>query len=142
MWTETDQDERPVNETQHLNEVAALEQREAKRLASRPYIDHLIDAVVEVEGKLTFLPKVGDKLVIERVSTVTKNRPWLDTRVWVVNRIDAQTGRLDLWCDELNQNGVSNFIAGTQAGCRFKLVPKKGPIFARKREPKQRNDEE
>lgn len=137
MWSEpkhdSDQNEgSSVGETQHLNEALALEKREARRIESRPNIDHLVDAVVVKDGKFTFLPQVGQKVVVERVSTVTKTRPWLDTRVWVVNRINAETGRVDLWCEDLNQNGICNFIIGTQVGYRFKLVPKKGPVFARK----------
>jgi len=144
MWTDTDrEDGSPIDEAQHLNEAAALEQREAKRLASRPVIDHLADAVVAgPDGRLTFLPKVGDRVVIERVSTLTKSKQWLDTRVWVVNGVDPKSGRVDLWCDDLNQNGVTNFIVATQAGGRFKLVPQKGPIFARKREQKPAKAEE
>jgi len=143
MWSEPkeqvadDQDESPVEETQHLNEVQALEKREARRLESRPSIDHLADAAVMKDGKLTFIPEVGHKVVVERVSTVTKMHPWLDTRVWVVNRINAETGRVDLWCEDLMQNGICNFITGTEVGYRFKLVPLKGPIFARKRDAKK-----
>lgn len=148
MWSERTPDDdqgegSPVGEAQHLNEALALEKREARRIESRPNIDHLADAVVEVDGKLKFLAQVGQKVVVERVSTVTKMRPWLDTRVWIVNRVDPETGRVDLWCDDLMQNGICNFIVGTQAGYRFKLVPAKGPVFARKHDDKtkRRGDE-
>lgn len=132
-----DAEERPgdahTDETQQVNEAIAREKHAARRLESRPSIDHLIDAVAKApDGSLMFLPQVGQKVVVERVSTLTKNNPWLDTRVWIVNRIDTATGRVDLWCDDLKQNGICNYIAGAAAGYRFKLAPTKGPIFARK----------
>lgn len=134
-------DDSPVDEAQQINEALTSEKREARRLESRPSIDHLVDAVVRSnDGKLTFVPIVGQKVVVERVSTVTKNRPWLDTRVWVVNRVNAETGRVDLWCEDLNQNGVCNFITGTNVGYRFKLVPAKGPVFARKHNIDMKDD--
>lgn len=145
MWNEHDANDAPiVDGVQRLNEVQTLEKREARRLESRPNIDHLADAVVLTDGVLTFIPKVGEKVVVERVSTVTKTRPWLDTRVWVVNGIDYGSGKVNLWCEELDQNGACNFITGTQSGYRFKLVPTKGSVFARaeKRPRKEKDDEE
>jgi hypothetical protein len=137
-YLDDDQDDNEEKKAQRFNELLAREGREKKRLDTRPDLGHLADAVAESvdslgNKKVTFLAKVGDRVVVERHSSLFKTHPWIDTRVWCVNRINAETGRLDLWCDDLWQNASCNYIEDRKIGYRFKLVPLKGSIFKRKK---------
>lgn len=113
--------------------VAAMSAREAHRLASRPVIDDLADAVVKDElGRLILLAKPGEKLIVERFATILPGRPWLDTKTYTIQSIDEATGRIHLWDDELQRTALTDYIGGTKAGYRFKL-PVKGRKVSSKR---------
>lgn len=113
--------------------VAAMSAREAHRLASRPVIDDLADAVVKDElGRLILLAKPGEKLIVERFATILPGRPWLDTKTYTIQSIDEATGRIHLWDDELQRTALTDYISGTKAGYRFKL-PVKGRKVSSKR---------
>lgn len=116
------------------NEFAvALSAKEAHRLATRPNIDDLADAVVRDElGRLVLLAKPGEKLIVERFATILVGRPWLDTKTYTVQSIDEATGRVHLWDDELQRTALTDYISGTKAGYRFKL-PVKGRRVSSKR---------
>lgn len=127
------------------NEVLFGETRAQKRLASRPSLDHLEDAVAEVEGNLMFLLSKGDRLVIERKSTYLTGHPWLDTKVYTVKVVDQVTGDLKLFDEEYEQSAMSNFKTTREFGFVFKKAPKKGNPFTKsavreilkEKEPKQ-----
>ena len=120
----------PVNEEEFA--VLTPEQKEALRATLKPNIDHLVDAVVLLEdGTRVFVPEVREKLVIERRSTLSKQRPWLDTRVWMVNSINNETGEITLWDPDLMQHAKANFKADN--GYRFKLMPVRGSVFKRRK---------
>lgn len=106
------------------------EQREAKRLARKPYIDHLDDGVADVNGERVPLFNVGDRIVVERRISFLTNHPWLDTRVYVVKIIDDETGAVHCTDEEMQHYACVSFKSEHQ---RIKLAPKKGPIFARKK---------
>lgn len=113
--------------------VAALSAKEAHRLATRPVIDDLVDAVVKDElGRLVLLAKPGEKLIVERYATILPGNPWLDTKTYTVQSIDEATGRIHLWDDELQRTALTDYIGGTKAGYRFKL-PVKGRKISSKR---------
>lgn len=105
-----------------VDEVTRASRAESAKSASKPIIDHLPDAVEKNDmGELELLAKPGDKIVIERFATVLSHRPWLDTKTYTIETIDAATGHLGLWDDDLHRSATSNFIQGIKAGYRFKL---------------------
>lgn len=117
--------EKPVEEIEHFLEDGT---KAVKR--SKPDISHLAEAVeVDDDGNVTFLPKEGGKVVIERC---VESGVWLDTNLYTVKAIDTETGALRLIRDEFGHQAMSNYIEGTLRGYIFKLPPKKGPIVKRK----------
>lgn len=109
-------------------------QREAHRLATRPQIDDLVDAVVLDElGRHLLLARPGERLIIERFATILPGRPWLDTKTYTVQSIDEATGRVHLWDDELQRTALTDYIGGTKVGYRFKLPTKGRPLVSNKR---------
>ena len=113
--------------------VQAMSAKEAHRLATRPNIDDMVDAVVKDElGRLVLLVRPGEKLIVERFATILPNNPWLDTKTYTVQSVDEATGRVHLWDDELQRTALTDYINGTKAGYRFKL-PVKGQKISSKR---------
>jgi hypothetical protein len=114
--------------------AVALSAKEAHRLATRPNIDDLVDAVVRDDlGRLVLLAKPGEKLIVERFATILPGRPWLDTRTYTIQTIDEATGRIHLWDDELQRTALTDYIGGTTAGYRFKLPTKGRALVSNKR---------
>jgi len=121
-------DETSSEEATNLAQDALFaEAREARRQASMPYIDHLIDAVVlDENGNPEFTIAPSDQVIIERHITYPSGASrWLDTRKYDVESIDGVTGDLSLYDPEMHQAAMSNFITGMAAGYKFK-VPEKG----------------
>lgn len=112
-------------EINELDELTRQMARENRRLASRPDIDNLDDAVVFKDGKPVFLQAKNNRVIIERVSSCLSGSPWLDTRSYIVVDVDHQTGYLKLLDEEMRHHASSNFITGIQMGYRFK-VPARG----------------
>lgn len=116
-----------------LETLESLAAAEAKG-ANKPMIDHLPDAVVKDElGMHVLLAKPGDKIVIERVASVLSHRPWLDTKTYTIQSINAATGGLVLWDDDLHRDASSNYIEGMKVGYRFKLPTIKGLCIGQKK---------
>ena len=117
-------------EEETLSEVLIREEKEKQRAASKPYVDHLADAVIEENGELKLVLNVGDKLVIERwVTWSDNNRTWLDTKIYEIRQIDHETGNLALWDPEWQHHAGSNFKTGiTQYGYKFKVPAKDGKL--------------
>jgi hypothetical protein len=124
------------DDTESPNEYAvAMSAKEAHRLATRPNIDDMVDAVAKDDlGRPILLAKPGEKLIVERFATILRGRPWLDTKTYTIQSIDEATGKVHLWDDELQRTALTDYIGGTAAGYRFKL-PIKGRAIssARKR---------
>ena len=117
-----------------VDEVTRAAQLEAAKATNKPMIDHLPDAVEKDEfGMLTLLARPGEKIIIERVASVLLNKPWLDTKTYVVNTIDAASGDVNLWDDDLKRFAQTNYIKGLQVGYRFKLVTHKGMQIGKKK---------
>lgn len=108
------------------NETLTMQERMKRRLANKPYIDHLEDAVVMKDDKPFFTQEKGTRVIIERVATVLSGSPWLDTRSYIVQSVDQETGVLKLQDEEMRHASESNFITATAAGYRFKKPPGKG----------------
>lgn len=124
-----------------LSELQDAEAKEKARNAAKPVIDHLPDAVGTDElGNPTFLAGAGDRVIIERVATVLNNKPWLDTKTYVVNSVDCATGELRLWDTDAARDTVSNYIDGISRGYRFKLPTRRDmEIGKRKRGRPKKN---
>lgn len=112
------------------------EQRNARRLARKPSIDHLPPGVASVPGALdpaTGLMKaelfalfdVGDRIVVERYISWALDQ-WLDTKVYRVTSIDDETGHVRCIDEEYNHHATVGF---KHPGQTFKLAPKKGNPF-------------
>jgi hypothetical protein len=118
--------EEEVGEEDDILEHVHSHAREQRRVATRPFLDHLKDAVrVLDDGAVTFTQKNGMQVIIERCASCLSNKPWLDTRVYIVKAVDYESGALRLWDDELKQHASSNFKTGLKLGYRFK-VPELG----------------
>lgn len=135
MEDERDAQQPPEETSDSPNAYAtAMAAKEAARIASRPAIDDLPDAVTrDTMGRLVLLARPGDKLVVERYATVLPGKPWLDTKTYTVQTIDEATGRVHLWDDELQRVALTDYIGGTKAGYRFKLPIKGRPTVASKK---------
>lgn len=102
------------------------EQRELRRLANRPSIDHLPDAVsVLPNGDKVPLFDVNSRIVVERYLSWAPQR-WLDTRVYTVLSIDDETGAVKCLDEECNYYATVGF---KHLGQNFKLAPKRGNPF-------------
>lgn len=121
-------------EADTVSEVLQAQAREQRRLASKPNIDHLDDAVVEKDDKPTCKLTKGQLITIERYASVLANKPWLDTRTYMINSVNQETGELRLWDEELEHHASSNFITGRELGYRFKVTASKR-TFVPKVEP-------
>jgi len=111
---------------------------DAERERAKPDISRLPDAVDRDSFPLF---RAGEKIIIERRSTVLAGNPYLDTRTYTVVGIDTETGNLDLFDDSVAQSAMSNYRRGLEKGFVFKLArgnevatkrkrgrPKKNPI--------------
>lgn len=124
----------PTAEESPNSFAVEMSAKEAHRLATRPNIDDLMDAVVKDElGRQLLLVKPGEKLIVERFATVLPGHPWLDTRTYTVQSIDEASGRVHLWDDELQRTAMTDYIGGTKVGYRFKLPIKGRPMVTNKR---------
>lgn len=132
------------HEDDNIQDHVNVRAREAKRLSSRPSIDHLLDAVVERDGKLHFLPEKGTRVIIERLATVLSHKPWLDTKSYIVESVDQETGDIRLQDEEMHHASHSNFKTALELGYRLKLpgakdngsyVPRKAPPIVLEDEP-------
>lgn len=123
-----------------VDDITRAAQAEFAKVGNKPMIDHLPDAVEKDEmGMLTLLAVPGEKIIIERLATILKGKPWLDTKTYTIETIDAATGDLSLWDDDLGRSAMSNFIQGTKLGYRFKLPAGRVGIGHRKRGRPRKN---
>lgn len=103
--------------------LAKAEAKERARLASRPNLDALPDAVVKDDmGRMILLTRPGERLIVERFATVLPGRPWLDTKAYTVTSIDEVSGVVHLWDDSLQRQAMTNYIDAIRHGYRLKLT--------------------
>ena len=90
------------------------EQAEAKRLARKPDTSHLEPALHQdpVLGPVPLF-NVGDRIVVERHTSLLRGRPWLDTRVLTVLSIDDVTGYVRCRDPEAQQACLIGFLSDT-----------------------------
>jgi hypothetical protein len=124
-----------------ISELLASEAKERARLASKPNIDHLPDAVVNDElGRQILLARPGEKIVIERFATILPHRPWLDTKSYTVQSIDEATGRVHLWDDELQRMAMTDYTQAVKVGHRIKLPTARTVITSKRKRGRPRKD--
>ena len=87
--------------------------------SSKPDISSLADAIGP-DGTPIFCK--GDKIVIERYASILPGAPYMDTRTYVVNSIDMETGKVMLWDDSLMQHGTDNWKVGLKNGQVYKFA--------------------
>lgn len=92
---------------------------DAERERAKPDISRLPNAI-DNDGFPLF--RAGEKIIIERRSTILIGSPYLDTRTYTVVSIDTETGKLDLFDDTLCQSALSNYRQGLDRGYVFKLA--------------------
>lgn len=103
------------------------EQREQRRLAKKPKIDHLQDGTTTLDdGSILPLFDVGDTIVAERHISFVDNHPWLDTRLYTVRSIDDEKGIVHCTDVELVHYACIGF---KHPHTRIKLAPKRGNPF-------------
>jgi hypothetical protein len=117
-----------------IDNALKSERVEQERIARRPHIDHLEDAIsIGEDGQIKFLAHVGDRIVIERWYE-HKGRPaWLDTKKYLIKEIHevekknkdgwicARIGDLSLFNIENENSAGSNYITGHAAGYKFRI---------------------
>lgn len=140
--------EQEVESEELSDELTQIVVRESKRLASRPDIDHLDDAIAFNGQSPMFLQQPGNRVIIERFSSCLSGSPWLDTRSYIVVRVNQTSGDLKLLDEEMRHHASSNFIEGTKLGYRFKIpgrgikaLPRKSTVEKQKiekAEPKEK----
>lgn len=140
----TNKETNTVNEVitnDEVDEITRAARAEQSKLASKPLIDHLEDAVGKDQfGNPVLNAKVGDKIIIERYATVLSHKPWLDTKTYVITNIDGVTGDLVLMDTDLGQQAGSNYITGTKHGYRFKLPNSKGMSIGKRKRGRPRKN--
>ena len=102
----------------------------------KPDISRLPNAIGP-DGKPLF--RIGEKIIIERRSTVLAGNPYLDTRTYMVVNINNDNGTLDLFDEDLAQSALSNYITGLQKGYVFKLARGNQVATKRKRGRPRKN---
>lgn len=103
---------------------------------AKPDISRWEPAIVDGE----FVVPTNEYLVIEHVA-VCLDRRWLDTRVYIVTRIDAASGDLHLYDPVRQQQALSNYKTGPGLGLDFRVPPpRRNPetLFTGKRPKKKK----
>lgn len=106
------------------------EQKELRRLSRKPKVDHLADGVHRSDGLAVALFDVGDRIVVERRTSLLPGAPWLDTLVGKVRSIDDDTGTVSLDDEDSDPRcPVRRYACYTDPLHLFKVAPIKGDPF-------------
>lgn len=123
-------DNNEIIQNDNVDVVTKLSAEEEKAQRKRPDITHLSMAVDDTG---VFIPGVGEKVVVEKVSSPIKGiSHWLDTSVYVIKEFDDETGNLKMWNEEFGGFLKINYIDALAAGYSFRLPPGRGPFIKRK----------
>ena len=116
-------------EFESISSILANEAKEKARLAQKPILDALEDAIeLDEDGTPVFTIPPGERVIIERVASILPGSPWLDTKSYTVETIDGVTGNLVLWDDAGKCHAMSNYLTAPKKGYKFKVPPAKGGI--------------
>lgn len=108
--------------------------------ARRPNIDHLASGVHVDPGDGSVVPlfDVGDRIVVDRRTTLLRGTPWLETIVGKVRSIDDDTGLVTVWDEDSDpRNPPCRYTNFKDALHIFKLAPARGNPFEPPPPPKQ-----
>jgi hypothetical protein len=131
----------PDQETQLSgDEMLSHEVRFARWQARRPPIDHLKTgiAVNPADGMVVPLFVEGDRIVVDRRTTLLKGTPWLETIVGKVRNIDDDTGLVTMWDEDGDPRSPPvRYVNYKDAFHDFRLAPVKGNPFEPPPPPRQ-----
>jgi len=100
---------------------------------AKPNIDNLPDAFENVDGNWIPLFQVGDKIAIERQSTINPGK-WAGTSQYHVVSVDHEDHIVFLWNESLDQFDMTSWETGIKRGNLYKLMTLGGkPISIKKR---------
>jgi hypothetical protein len=110
------------------------EERERQRMARRPAVEHLDLATSETKLTKVALFDVGQRVVVERMSTLMGGNEvrWLDTKVYHVKSLDRETGAVKATEEETDHWSNLNFMSEKQV---FRIAPPwpKNPFVDKRR---------
>ena len=104
-----DKEGAPSQDPDFEEATLAPEIREQRRLSRKPIIDHLKPGTVSSEGEVYPTFNIGDRVVVERRSSLLQGNPWLDTQIFTVENIDDDTGIVRGRNEELLRGGFFSF---------------------------------
>lgn len=126
----------PINIEDDFNATIAS-QLGPRKPVQKPNISRLPDAMGE-DGTPLF--RAGDKIVIERYSSMLQGNPYLDTRTFRVKSVDMETGLVRLYDEYLVQNAYDNWKFGLSAGQVYKFAGKT-PINTKKKRGRPKKEQ-
>jgi hypothetical protein len=85
---------------------------------NKPDVSRLPDATLD--GKPIFA--AGDRIVIERYNGILAGNPYLDTKTFLVNSVDMETGKVRLFDESLIQHATDNWKGGLARGQVYKFA--------------------
>lgn len=127
-------------ETLAGDEHLSHEQRFARWQAKRPVIDHLPSGIIVDPSDGSVLPAfdVGDRIVVDRRTTLLRGTPWLETIVGKVRSIDDESGLVTIWDEDGDaRNPPCRYTNFRDALHDFRLAPAKGNPFEPPPPPKK-----
>ena len=122
------------------DDLLSHEARWARWQAKRPNIDHLPTAIAvdPSDGSCVPLFDVGDRIVVDRRTTLLAGTPWLETIVGKVRSIDDDTGLVTMWDEDSDpRNPPCRYVNYKDALHVFKLAPARGNPFEPPAPPKK-----
>lgn len=129
-----------VEEEEHItaDDTLSHEQRFQRWQAKRPVIEHLRTGVfVQADGTILPLFDVGDRIVVDRRTTLLRGIPWLETIVGKVRTIDDESGLVTVWDEDGDPRSPPTRYTNFKDPYHiFKLAPDRGNPFEPPPEPK------
>lgn len=110
----------PTNFELEAEEIQAAASSEIEQIdeSTKPFIDHLSDAVIDGQ----FIVDVGGLVIVERwYKADPSTTKWLDTRSYTVKKVNQESGFIRLFDHEMKQDAATNFKSGLERGYRFKI---------------------
>ena len=120
-------------------DASTIDRLGKKKESARPDISGLPNAIGP-DGIPVFVK--GDKIVIERYASFLQGNPYLDTRTYKVEAVDLDTGKVDLWDENLQQYANDNWRHGLKIGQVYKLSLGRLVSSQKKRGRPKKNAEE
>lgn len=134
--------ETPKDQENELSgdEMLSHEVRFARWQARRPVIDHLKSGTVvdPKDGSVWPLFNEGDRIVVDRRTTLLRGIPWLETIVGKVRSINDDTGLVTMWDEDSDpRNPPVRYVNFRDPFHDFRLAPPTGNPFEPPPPPKK-----